>query len=78
VDDTLVFVVKSGMKSLRLHVADPGDLLLYNKSGDSLGTIDMRCGPLSPPSPVVATYRKPADTGDLYDGTLLSLLFADR
>ncbi|MBM3800887.1 MAG: tetratricopeptide repeat protein [Acidimicrobiia bacterium] len=77
-DNMLVFVVKSGTKSLRLHVAEPGDLLLYNKSGDNLGTIEMKCGPLSPPAPVVATYRKPAGTADPYDGTLLSVLFVER
>lgn len=77
-DNGITFVVKSGGKTLRLYAADPEKILLYKESGDSLGTISMTCGALSPPSPVVATYRQPATPSASYDGILLSVLFVNK
>jgi hypothetical protein len=77
-DDGVVFVVKSGAKTLRLHAGDPEKLLLFKKNGESLGTISMTCGPVSPPSPVVATYRQSATPSVPYDGVLLNVLFLNR
>jgi tetratricopeptide (TPR) repeat protein len=77
-DEGVVFLVKSGSKTLRLHAADPEQILLYNEGGANLGTISMTCGPLSPPSPIVATYRASTQTSPPYDGTLLSVLFVNR
>jgi tetratricopeptide (TPR) repeat protein len=76
--DGVIFVIKSGLKTLRFHTDDPEKLLLYKQDGTSLGTISMRCGPLSPPSAVVATYHQSTTTSSTYDGTLLSVLFVDR
>ena len=76
--DGVIFVIKSGLKTLRLHTDDPEKLLLYKENGASLGTISMRCGPLSPPSAVVATYRQFTTRSSTYDGILLSVLFVDR
>ena len=77
-DNGVTFIVKSGGKTLRLYTADPEKILLYKESGDSLGTISMTCGAVSPPSPVVATYRQPATPSASYDGILLSVLFANK
>lgn len=76
--DGVIFVIKSGLKTLRLHTEDPEKLLLYKQDGASLGTISMSCGPLSPPDAVVATYRQSTTTSSAYDGTLLSVLFVNR
>ncbi len=77
-ENGVTFVVKSGGKTLRLHTADPEKILLYKEGGDSLGTISMTCGPLSPPSPVVATYREATTPSRAYDGILLSVLFVNK
>ncbi len=77
-DEGVVFVVKSGNKTLRLHAADPEQILLYKEGGASLGTTSMNCGPLSPPTPVVATYRASTQPSPPFDGTLLSVLFVNR
>ena len=77
-DNGVTFVVKSGGKTLKLYAADPEKILLYKESGDSLGTISMSCGALSPPSPVVATYRQSTTPSVPYDGILLSVLFVNK
>jgi len=77
-DEGVLFVVKSGNKMLRLHAADPEQILLYKEGGASLGTISMNCGPMSPPAPIVATYRASTQPSLPYDGTLLSVLFVNR
>src|SRR3990172_9573791 len=55
----IVFVLKSSGKLLRFHVPDPSAILIYNQSGDSLGTMTMACGPFLPPTPIVLTYKEP-------------------
>ncbi|MGH9424885.1 MAG: tetratricopeptide repeat protein, partial [Terriglobia bacterium] len=77
-DNGVIFVVRSGAKTFKLHTDDPEKLLLYKENGESLGTISMSCGPLSPPSPVVVTYRKSATPSASHDGILLSVLFVNR
>jgi len=71
--DGLAFVVKSENRLLRFHCADPEHLLLFNAKRESLGTVTMGCGPRKPPSPVIATFDKPATSQ--FDGELLTLTF---
>ena len=70
-----LFVIKSGNRVLKFYSEDPERLLLFNEKQGSLGTITMDCGPLTPPSPVIVTFRRPPQTK--YDGDLLTITFGN-
>jgi hypothetical protein len=71
------FVIKAGSRPWKFLVTDLENLFLFNVRGENLGSLTLRCGPISPSRSVVAEYR-PAERETPEDpGKLINLTFAD-
>ena len=74
----IIFVLQSNGKILRFYVPDPMDILIYNETGDSRGTMTMACGPFVPPTPIVVTYKETSSSKVKSDGELKALFFGKK
>jgi hypothetical protein len=54
------------------------DILIYNETGDSRGTMTMACGPFVPPTPIVVTYKETSSSKVKSDGELKALFFGKK
>ena len=74
----VVFHVRSGARTLKFYSHDPERILLFGENKENKGTITMACGPRTPASPVIVTFRRPADASSGFDGDLLTVIFGDE
>jgi tetratricopeptide (TPR) repeat protein len=77
-DHGIVFVIKAGSSSWKFLVKELDNVFLYNSKYQNLGSMTMRCGPLSPSRSVVAEYHPSERETPDNPGSLINLIFADQ